>query len=136
MEKEPFRIDKEQIQREKRMYASSFGHKHNESAPIFIWQSQSNYPWSFLIKMCSTVPKSLARVKKEEKKTFRNFQKCPINSTMPVKTKSNQYLLRPPFTFKTESIISGTLSCSFIRKPAGRLIQTYWRTLPQFFSRF
>ena len=49
---------------------------------------------------------------------------------MQVKTNSNHYLLWPPFTFKTASIILGTLSCSFIRKPPDRL-----ENLPEFFCR-
>ena len=66
--------------------------------------------------------------KRKKKETFLHFHKRPINSSMQVKTKSNHILLWLPFTFKTASVLLGTLSCSFIRKPAGRLFQTYQRT--------
>ena len=115
-------------------YSKYYWNKVTVAQTQWKWKLFSVFDWIY-----STVQMSSACVKKRYVKrrcsksiflnfTFLNFQKCPINSSMQVKTKSNHYLLWPPFTFKTASIILGTLSCSFIRKPAGKLFQTYWRT--------
>ena len=57
---------------------------------------------------------------------FHELTKC--SEWTEEKSKSNQYLVWPPFAFKTASILLGTLAQSFWRKSAGRLFQTSWRT--------